>query len=389
MIGNKTISALILAAGSSSRFGGDKLCMDLCGRPLLYYPVQTFLECAVVDEVILVLPPSQLESGKGLFCAGEKLRLVAGGKSRPYSSLNGIRAARGDVVLIHDGARPFITAETIERCARAALEHGAAAAGVPASDTIKLCTAEGIVTQTTHRPTTWQVQTPQCFDRGLLLRAYEATDLENPAITDDCMIAEGQGIPVRLVQSDRNNIKVTVKEDMVLAEAIAARRGWDSRKITPLTAIGQDSHRMGTTGTLVLGGVRYPEYPALEANSDGDVVLHALTNAVSGLTGQNVLGARADALCRSGVTDSRAYLAEAMADLGGIRLTHASISIECKTPHLAARLDEMRASIGALLGLAPGQVGITATSGEGLTACGRGEGISVFCVVTAEREEWV
>ena len=160
MIGNKKISALILAAGSSSRFGEDKLCLDLCGRPLLTYPVRAFSECPEVDEVILVLPPHQLENGKGMFSQNDAVHLVAGGKSRPYSSLNGIKAASGDVVLIHDGARPFITSDVISRCAHAAVEYGAAAAGVKAADTIKLCDEQGVVRQTTHRPTTWQVQTP-------------------------------------------------------------------------------------------------------------------------------------------------------------------------------------------------------------------------------------
>jgi len=388
LIGNKKISALILAAGSSSRFGKDKLCLDLCGRPLLTYPVRAFSRCPEVDEVIVVLPENQLENGKGMFDPTSGVTLVAGGKSRPYSSLNGIKAATGDVVLIHDGARPFVTPEVISRCAHAAVQYGAAAAGVKAADTIKLCNQQGVVLETTNRPTTWQVQTPQCFDRRLILDAYAETNLEDPAITDDCMIAEGQGIEVRLIESDKNNIKVTVREDIVMAEAIAQQRGWGKKCRHTVTAIGQDSHRMGTTGKMVLGGIEFPDYPALQANSDGDVVLHALTNAVSGISGKNVLGALADEMCRSGITDSRAYLAKALSDLNNTVVTHVSFTIECKQPHLSGRIDEMKASVAALLGISAGQVGITATSGEGLTDFGRGEGISVFCVLTAEKEEW-
>ncbi|MBR5559712.1 MAG: 2-C-methyl-D-erythritol 2,4-cyclodiphosphate synthase [Oscillospiraceae bacterium] len=202
------------------------------------------------------------------------------------------------------------------------------------------------------------------------------------------MIAEGQGIDVHLIESDKNNIKVTVREDIVLAEAIAQQRGWGKKSLHTITAIGQDSHRMGNRGSMVLGGVDFPEYPALEANSDGDVVLHALTNAVSGISGRNVLGARADEMCRCGITDSRAYLAEALSDLKNTVITHVSFTIECKTPHLSGKIEEMKKSIGELLGLSAQQVGITATTGEGLTAFGRGEGISVFCIVTAEKEGW-
>jgi 2-C-methyl-D-erythritol 4-phosphate cytidylyltransferase/2-C-methyl-D-erythritol 2,4-cyclodiphosphate synthase len=393
LIDNKKISAIILAAGSSSRFGkNDKLCMDLCGKPLLHYPVEAFCRCPEVDEVILVFPPHQLENGKGLFTKEDGLRFVAGGASRPVSSLNGIKAATGDIVLIHDGARPFISAEVISRCAHAAASYGAAAAGVPASDTIKICSDSGIVEETTRRTNTWHTQTPQCFDRKLILEAYEKTDLTDPDITDDCMIAERQGIEVRLVESERNNIKVTVKEDMVLAEAIAAQKGWGSRHRIFLTSIGQDSHRMAQEFAgrpLVLGGVEFAEYPALVANSDGDVVLHALTNAVSGITGKNVLGSRADEMCRSGITDSREYLKEALSDLQSTRIIHASFTIECKTPHLSGKIDRMKESIAGLLGISADHVGITATTGEGLTAFGRGEGIGVFCVLSAEKEEWM
>jgi len=151
------------------------------------------------------------------------------------------------------------------------------------------------------------------------------------------------------------------------------------------TALGQDSHRFEPAPgkPLVLGGVAFEGCPGLLANSDGDVVLHALTNAVSGITCQNVLGAPADALCRAGVTDSRRYLQAALADLRETPV-HVSFSIECSRPVLAPRIGEMRRSIGALLGLPAGCVGITATSGEGLTACGRGEGVSVLCVLTVE-----
>ena len=155
-------------------------------------------------------------------------------------------------------------------------------------------------------------------------------------------------------------------------------------------AIGQDSHRLvqGSGKPLILGGVTIEEATYhTEANSDGDVVLHALTNAVSGLTCRNVLGAVADEMCRQGITDSRRYLDVALQDLQerGMRLVHVSFTVECRKPKLADYVDRMRQSIADLCpGLSADHVGITATSGEGLTSSGRGEGISVFCVVTAE-----
>lgn len=153
------------------------------------------------------------------------------------------------------------------------------------------------------------------------------------------------------------------------------------------TGLGQDSHRFDGESRdkpLVLGGVIFPNEPPLLGNSDADVVLHALTNAVSGITGVNILGPVSDALClEQGITDSRVYLAKALEHLGAYRIHHASLSIECRRPKINPRIDEMKACVGALLGIPPEVVGITATSGEGLTSFGRGEGIQVFAVVSA------
>ena len=157
-----------------------------------------------------------------------------------------------------------------------------------------------------------------------------------------------------------------------------------------ISAIGQDSHRFlspdhpASEGRpLLLGGVRIEDCPPLEGNSDADVVLHALTNALSGLCGQRVLGERADRMCDGGQTDSRLYVKEALSLLGQIRLTHLSFSIEAQRPYLADVIDLMRTEIAALTGLPFSRVAITATTGEGLTAFGRGEGIACLCVASA------
>lgn len=150
-------------------------------------------------------------------------------------------------------------------------------------------------------------------------------------------------------------------------------------------AIGQDSHRFEESPgkPLILGGVVFPGEPGLLANSDGDVVLHAITNAVSGITGQNILGKIADEMCRSGITDSAEYLRKALEFLHG-RVSHVSLSMECLRPKISPMIPEMREHIAGLLGVAPSAIGITATTGEGLTDCGKGLGISVLCILTAE-----
>ena len=150
-------------------------------------------------------------------------------------------------------------------------------------------------------------------------------------------------------------------------------------------AIGQDSHRFEESPgkPLILGGVMFPGEPGLLANSDGDVVLHAITNAVSGITGQNILGKIADEMCRSGITDSAEYLRKALEFMQG-RVSHVSLSMECLRPKISPMIPKMREHIAGLLGVEPSAIGITATTGEGLTDCGKGLGISVLCILTAE-----
>jgi 2C-methyl-D-erythritol 2,4-cyclodiphosphate synthase len=153
-------------------------------------------------------------------------------------------------------------------------------------------------------------------------------------------------------------------------------------------AIGQDSHRFEPEDSekkLVLGGVVIEGCPGLEGNSDADVVLHALTNAVSGITCVNILGSEADRMCRQGITDSRAYLMAALSHMKkGSRILHVSISIEALRPKLAPHIEMMRASIAELMGTGRESVGITATTGEGLTEFGKGSGIFCTAIVTAD-----
>ena len=157
-------------------------------------------------------------------------------------------------------------------------------------------------------------------------------------------------------------------------------------------AIGQDSHRFMTEGDdafksrpLLLGGVLIPDAPPLMGNSDADVILHALVNAISGLSGERILGRVADDMCQTGIKDSRAYVARALDTLKDIELLHLSFSIEAKRPHLAEVIDPMREEIAKMTGLNVCHVAITATSGEGLTAFGKGEGIACLCIASARR----
>ncbi len=151
-------------------------------------------------------------------------------------------------------------------------------------------------------------------------------------------------------------------------------------------AIGQDSHKIDAQNKekkLMLGGVEFKEDYSLLGNSDADVILHAITNAISGISCKNVLGKIADEMCQRGITDSEEYVKEALKYLKE-RIVHLSITIECLRPKISPKIEEMRKNIGRILNIKENQIGITATTGEGLTECGKGNGISVFVILTVE-----
>ncbi len=151
-------------------------------------------------------------------------------------------------------------------------------------------------------------------------------------------------------------------------------------------AIGQDSHRIDYNNKekkLLLGGVEFNEPYSIQANSDGDVVLHAITNAISGITCKNILGSVSDEMCRNGIINSEKYLKEALKYLDG-KIMHLSISIECKAPKITPKIEEMRNNIAKILNIKNNCIGITATSGEELTEFGKGNGINVFACITVE-----
>lgn len=227
MVRNKKITAVVLAGGRGKRMESkiSKQFLELGGNPVLYYALNTF-EKSIVDEIILVAAEGEEEDCKKKIVEQYHLKkvtnIVTGGKERYHSVYNGLCAAgQPDIVMIHDGARPFITEDIIEKAAQKTLEYQACVVGVKVKDTIKI-SRQDVIVDTPDRKRLWQVQTPQCFEYKEIREAYEKALQENTDnITDDAMIWEKYSkIPVRLVEGSYFNIKITTKEDMVFGEAI-------------------------------------------------------------------------------------------------------------------------------------------------------------------------
>ena len=219
------VSAVVLAGGKGTRVGGDtkKQYIEINGRTVIEWTLLSF-EKSAVDETVLVCPAGDEESLRSLIGKSgiKKCRMiVAGGESRPESVLNGLRALKSDYVLIHDGARPCIEPDVINKAVEYVKQVGACVVGVPVTDTIHLTDADGRIVSTPERSLLWAAQTPQCFKYDLILSAYEkAIEAHDESITDDAMtLRKYAGTDVYMLQGSRDNIKFTTKED---AERIAA-----------------------------------------------------------------------------------------------------------------------------------------------------------------------
>lgn len=216
------LSAVIVAAGSGMRMGGlDKLFTEVAGRPLLAHAIAPFQECAVVERIVLVLSAENVGRGEALVHgqALSKVRaVVPGGQRRQDSVRLGLDAlGECEYVAVHDGGRPLVTVELIERGLEAARETGAAVPAVPLMDTIKEAGADGIVLRTVDRSRLFAVQTPQVFRRDLLARAHREVTAD---VTDDAAMLEALGAKVRVFAGDRRNIKVTTAEDLEWVRAL-------------------------------------------------------------------------------------------------------------------------------------------------------------------------
>lgn len=218
------VSAIILAGGKGKRMGKDisKQFILVKDKPIIYYTIKKFSDCKLIDEIILVLPKDEIE-----YCKKEVLekyslkvdKIIAGGKERQDSVYNGLKALKNsDIVLIHDGARPFVSEKIILDGIENAKKYGAAAPGVMPKDTIKVKDDFSFSKETLKRESLIAIQTPQVFKKDIIVKCHERVRENNVSVTDDTMVVEKYGYKVYLYDGDYTNIKVTTPEDLILCE---------------------------------------------------------------------------------------------------------------------------------------------------------------------------
>lgn len=385
---------LVVAAGRGSRAGPGvpKQYRELAGRPLLTHTLACLLKAAPQARLITVIHKDDeglYAQAISLLAEEERSRLHApteGGETRQDSVRRGLEAlaqqgGAPDIVLIHDGARPFSSVELIARAAAAAAAHGAAVPGLALVDTLKEVNAEGRVVATPQRDALRSVQTPQAFRFDLILAAHrKAAEAGQSGLTDDAAIAEWAGHGVHIFEGERENMKITSADDIILAE---------SKLIGSLADIrmgqGFDVHAFGPGDHVWLGGVKIPHDHGLLGHSDADVLSHAVTDAILGALADGDIGSHfppSDPQWRGAA--SSIFLAAAMQRLrarGGI-LAHLDATLICERPKIGPHRDAIRQSLAAITGVAIERVAIKATTSEHLGFTGREEGMAAMAIAT-------
>ena len=386
----KTV-AIIPAGGSGKRLGSEiaKQYLSLQSLPVLVHTLLVFQKSDLINEIVLVVPADDLAFVRDRIVHQYELRkvstVVAGGRERQDSVRNGFSAITKacDVVIIHDGVRPFVTQDMIARVAKAAVEDGAAAIGVRAKDTIKEATAENVVTATLPRSNLWQTQTPQAFQYDLLRRAFTQAGDDGYYGTDDASLVERTGTKVRMVAGSYENIKITTPEDLIVAEALMKERM--KGKIAYRSGLGYDSHRFAPGRKLILGGVEIPCDRGLTGHSDADALLHAVCDALLGMAGGGDIGRHFPDTDPAYKNISSLVLLERVKHIiesKGLSINNIDATVMLEKPKLAPYAEAMVASIAKTLDIPETAVSVKAKTNEGMGFVGREEGIAVLAIAT-------
>jgi 2-C-methyl-D-erythritol 4-phosphate cytidylyltransferase/2-C-methyl-D-erythritol 2,4-cyclodiphosphate synthase len=374
------VSVIIAAGGSGTRLGAStpKQLLDVGGQSMLARAVGAFDAHARVTEIVVVVPASVDRPPETfvLPAAHKPVQVVAGGVRRQDSVVNGFArvSPRADVVLVHDAARPFVTADVIDRTIDAAAMHGAVIPAIEARDTVKRV-AHGLVVETIPRETVYLAQTPQGFRRGVLEQAIAAGGMLDA--TDEAVLAERAGHAVHVVAGDPRNVKITTQADLD-----AARRQTAPAR-TGRAGTGYDLHRLVDGRQLILGGVTIPSPRGALGHSDADVVCHAVTDAVLGAIGLGDIGAHfpdTDPAWKDASSVDLLRRAIALVHGLGYEVGNVDVTVVLEKPKIRDHVDAMRGAVASALGIDASRVSIKGKTNEGVDAIGRGEAIAAHAI---------
>lgn len=367
MNGKQTVCAIICAAGKGSRTGFEKnkLLVPFMGGTALETTLSAF-DFPAIDEIVVTASEADYEAIKTICEKFPRTKPVVGGETRSLSVYNALKATQAELVLIHDGARPFVTRKIIEGCIQSVKAYGSGVCSIECTDTVAVV-KNGKIASVPNRDTLRLIQTPQGFYRENILYAYErAFEDETAQYTDDSSVfARFCGQP-RLCEGGRENRKLTYAEDFTE---------------TVRCGFGVDTHAFGKTQDyILLAGVRIPSESGLIAHSDGDVLVHAVMDALLSAAGLKDIGhyfPDTDEKWKNASSMQMLALVMEMLKENGYAVQNLSIAVQAEKPRLSKYIDEMKNSLSGVLKIDPTAIGITAGTNEGLGYVGEGKGITV------------
>jgi 2-C-methyl-D-erythritol 4-phosphate cytidylyltransferase / 2-C-methyl-D-erythritol 2,4-cyclodiphosphate synthase len=389
---------VVVAAGTSQRFGSDKLEADIGGRPLLSWTIDRLASSDLVERIVVVTSADRVDGVRSAPWLSPKVAgVVAGGARRQESVAEGIRAvseldgyasdeATERIVLIHDGARPLVTAALVDAVIEAVGTHGAAVPMLAIPDTVRRVRPDGQILETLDRTGLSVAQTPQGARLGTFEGAMQAQPPGGPReFTDEAALLEACRIDVHAIPGDPSNIKVTLPADLARVEAVLTGRSTVLPPPAARVGLGSDSHPFGPGSPLALGGIAIDGAPRLSGHSDGDVALHAIADAILGAAGLGDLGRLhpAGPATPLGIASS-----ELIGDVvrraagAGLRVASVDVTIVAARPRLGASLPAMGRRVAELLGIEEHLVNVKASTGNLAGMEGAGRGISSQAVVT-------
>lgn len=380
------VAAVVVAAGRGVRAGGDlpKQFREIGGMSLLRRSLLSFVEIPNIGAVQPVVRRDDFDLVQQQTSDIDILPPVFGGATRQASVRAGLEALlprSPDIVLVHDAARPFASADLITRAIAAAEKTGAAIPVLPVTDTVKRVGPAGTVEATIDRGPLRLVQTPQAFAFDALIDAHRRAAAQGrDDFTDDAALAEWAGMIVSVFAGEPGNIKLTTPDDFARAEAMQSAALGDVR-----TGSGLDVHAFGPGDHVTLGGIRIAHPKGLTGHSDADVALHALTDAILGALAEGDIGAHfppSDPQWRGASSDRFLVFAVDRVRARRGRIAHLDLTIVCEAPRIGQHRDAMRANIARLAGIGIERVGVKATTSEKLGFTGRGEGIAAYATAT-------